>query len=187
MLNFLPSLKWDLAYVCHIYIPVKWLLWTYEMHSQSIKIALLFMQFSHGVKSTLIRSELLLSISEVPWGKTYYEDINDQVTQPEQGHIVCTIIWMTQALNLLLPGLSRWSLIHWIITHPYTWCWCCRPNHVIVFPALFCLLLFYKWLSFIALQFLLWEAVSWFLRAHMCSLHATQLVSYNFCDFWISY
>lgn len=85
MLNFLPSLKWDLAYVCHVYIPVKCLLGTYEMHSQSIKIPLLFMWLSHEMNSTLILSELLLSISKVPWGRTYYEDINDQVTQPEQG------------------------------------------------------------------------------------------------------
>lgn len=55
-----------------IYHCVKWLLGTYKIPSQSIKIPLLFMCLSHEVNSILILSELLLSISEVPRGKTYY-------------------------------------------------------------------------------------------------------------------
>lgn len=55
-----------------MYLCVKWLLGMYKIHSQSIEIPLLFMWLSHEVNSTLILSELLLSISKVPQGRMYY-------------------------------------------------------------------------------------------------------------------
>lgn len=67
-----PSLKWDLAYVYHVSLCEMPLLGMCKIRSQSVEIPLLFMWLSHEVNSTLILSELPLSISKVPQGRMYY-------------------------------------------------------------------------------------------------------------------